>query len=373
MINFLSTLFIVSTLFAASPHLFSIERDQAVIGEYFISADLADFDCHSSCIVETSPGILCAVWKGGSGKGKSNVDMKQNVGIWLSRFENGRWGVPKQIVQTPHSVCWTPVLAKCPNGELILFYRVGFDPRHTTSLVKRSLDGGSSWSDAETLPAGIVGPAKSKPVFDSEGNMICGSSVEVGAPDDELKATACWIEVLSPDHRWTKYGPIEIPGKRFGCIEPTLFWGEEGKLKMMCRDRSNRIGLAGWIWTAESCDKGKTWSGLKKTSLPNPDSGIDTCPLGEGKVMLIYNNSHQHRYPLTVALSSDHGDSWVPIFNLENDSGEFPSSTLDSKGFLHVTYAHQQKDKTQRCIKHVVLKNKFFRILIPTHFQHHPQ
>lgn len=326
-----------------------------VVDEYFVSPSLEDFDCHSSCLIETSPRRLCAVWKGGPGKGMSNIDIKQNVGIWSSIFENGKWGTPKQIVYALNSVCWTPVLTKQLNGELLLFYRIGFDPRHTISFVKRSCDGGLSWSDAEILPAGIIGPTKSKPIFDNEGNMICGSSVEAGAPEDEFKATACWIEIFSKEGRWSKHGPIEIPGRQFGCIEPVLFWGNDGALHMLCRDRSNRIGLEGWIWTAESFDRGKTWSELKKSILPNPDSGIDVLSYGDGEILLIYNNSHTNRYPLTLALSKDNGNSWILLFDVEGESGEFPSATLDSQGLINVTYAYMPADKVQRRIKHVVI------------------
>lgn len=351
----LSKLFISLFFLIFQSTLFSVEKDQIVINECYLSPDIEEFDCHSSCLIEASPGILCAVWKGGPGKGMSNIDIKQNVGIWLSLFVNSEWHTPKQIVEAPHSVCWTPVLTKYPDGKLVLFFRVGPDPRHTISLFKYSLDAGINWSDSEVLPAGITGPTKSKPIFDNDGNMICGSSVEVGSPDDELKATACWIEILSNDNQWSKYGPIEIPGKKFGCIEPTLFWGNNGSLKMMCRDRSNRIGLEGWVWAAESFDKGKTWSELKKTPLPNPDSGIDTLPLNNEKILLLYNDSHTDRYPLALAISKDCGNSWTPLLTLESKSGEFPSATLDSKGFLHVSYAHIPIGRTQRRIKHVVI------------------
>ena len=81
-----------------------------------------------------------------------------------------KWNTPEQIVSAPDSVCWTPVLIKQLDGELLLFYRIGFDPRHTISLFKRSCDEGVSWSEAEILPAGIVGPTKSKPIFDNEGS-----------------------------------------------------------------------------------------------------------------------------------------------------------------------------------------------------------
>lgn len=340
-------------LFLCPLALYSVEKEHVILHESFISPDIEDFDCHGSSLIEVSPGILCAAWKGDRARGTSNCDMTQNVGIWISLCIDGKWNPPEQIVKTPHSVSWTPVLTKLPIGELRLFYRVGSNPRHTISLYKSSTDGGINWSQEEILPAGIVGPTKSKPVFDTEGNMICGSSVETGEPEEALKATACWIEILSNDNRWTKYGPIEIPGKRFGCIEPALFWGQDGTLKMVCRDRSHRIGSEGWIWIAESSDKGKTWSELQKTELPNPDSGIDAVSLDPKKVFLAYNQSHCNRFPLTIALSQDSGTSWIPLFDIEKNSGEFPSILLDSQGHLHVTYAWTPPGKIQRKIKYL--------------------
>jgi len=314
-----------------------------VVSERFVSPQLDNFDCHSSSIIATSQDKLCVVWK------------SQNVGIWASIFENGAWSAPEPIVSAPDSVCWSPVLTKRPNGELLLFYRLGSDPRHTISLMKRSSDEGAHWSDAELLPAGIVGPTKTKPLFDEDGNMICGSSSETGSPDDERKATACWIEILSKDGQWSKYGPLEIPGKRFGCIEPALFLGKNGALKLLCRDRSNRIGLEGWIWTAESFDRGKTWSAMTKTSLPNPDSGVDAMAYRGDEIVLIYNHSHTNRYPLTLAISKDGGGSWTRVLDLESQSGEFPSITTDSEGLVHVTYAFMPEGKTERRIKHVTI------------------
>lgn len=345
---------IISFFIFHCTQLTSLERKEMIVEETVISPEIEDFDCHSSCVIETSHGVLCAVWKGGPGKGKSNIDIKKNVGVWLSRYENGKWIAPKQIVSAPDSVCWNPILAKDPAGKLLLFYRIGIDPRHAVSFLKYSTDGGHNWSNSEILPAGIGGPTKAKPLFDAEGNMICGSSIEVGGPEDDFKATACWIEVFSKSkQQWSRYGPIEIPGKRFGCIEPVLFWSTNG-LKMLCRDRSNRVGLDGWIWMAESKDLGRTWSQLEKTTLPNPDSGIEVLSLGNGKTLLFYNNSHVNRYPLSIAMSNDDGLTWTHVMDLETESGEFPSAVLDSRGFVHITYAWAP-EKKQRRIKHVIL------------------
>ena len=175
--------------------LFLLISNSVFAQPYIISQDWENFDCHGSNLVEVAD-VVCAVWKGGPGSGKCNVDMQAEVGIWISRLVDGTWTIPVQIVTAPDSVCWTPTLVKLPSEELLLYYRLGKDPRHTIGLCKHSTDRGLTWSEAEILPAGILGPIKYKPVFDSKGNMICGSSVEAGAPEDMHKATACWIEIF---------------------------------------------------------------------------------------------------------------------------------------------------------------------------------
>jgi hypothetical protein len=66
-----------------------------IVKEEFLSQDITNFDCHSSSIVETGENQLCAVWKGGSGEGQSNINIKENVGIWSSLFDGGdHWSEP---------------------------------------------------------------------------------------------------------------------------------------------------------------------------------------------------------------------------------------------------------------------------------------
>jgi alpha-L-rhamnosidase len=285
--------------------------------------------------------------------------MTHDVGIWISKYIQGTWSVPKQIVVAKHSVCWNPVLLQHPSGELFLFYRLGSNPRNVVALVKRSYDGGESWTDEELLPAGIFGPTKAKPIVDEEGNIICGSSVECGEPTDSLKTTACWIEVADASAKqWKKYGPITIPGREFGALEPCLFKDQEGRLALLCRDRAAKIGLQGWIWKATSTDNGSTWSELQPTSLPCPDSGIEAVDLGRGRLLVVYNHSHHHRFPLSVALSQDGGNTWASMMTLEEFSGEMPSALLSSDNRIHIVYAWAPLGSSQRCIKHAIVDLK---------------
>lgn len=327
-----------------------------LVNEEFISPALDHFDCHTSSIVETKNGNYCVVWKGGPGEGQCNCNgITKNVGIWLSLFDGEKWSESKEIVSAPTSVCWNPVLSKDSQGELLLFYRIGPDPRQVVSFLMRSHDGGMQWTSGEILPAGIVGPTKNKPIVSSSGRIISPSSVEVGNPEEPFKATACWIEISEDNaHHWKKIGPLAPAEHPFGLIEPTLFFDKQGRLRMLCRDRANRIGEKGFIWTAISEDEGVHWSEFKQTCLPNPDAGLDVVDLGAGKLILIYNHSHTNRYPLNLAVSLDGGDHWSQPVVL-SELGEFPSGLLASDGSVHVTYAVKDRVGDQRSIKHAVI------------------
>lgn len=332
----------------------STENRSWLVKEEFLSPDIRQFDCHSSSIVEIEEGILYAVWKGGAGEGKSNIDMKTKVGVWSSKCDGGAWSEPKEIV-TGSSVCWNPVLCSHPSGELLLFYRMGPNPRQTVSFVKRSLDKGISWLEAEILPAGITGPTKNKPFVTSKGTLVCPASVSVGEPEDPFKATACWMDISEDKGKhWKKVGPLELAHRKFGVIEPALFLDTAGRLRMLCRDRAYKMGERGFIWEAISEDEGCNWTELRQTDLPNPDSGFDVVDLGAGKLVLIYNHSHTRRFPLHMAISLDGGDHWSQPIVLD-DIGEFPAGIVTKSGLIHFTYAFPSSQSDQRRIKHVVV------------------
>ena len=308
-----------------------------VLREEFIYTEAPYPSCHASTIVETEPGILLSAWFGGTGEGKNDV------GIWISRRENGSWSAPVEVASEKGAPCWNPVLFKMPDGEILLFYKAGPSPMTWSGLVKRSNDGGSEWTDAKLLPAGILGPIKNKPILLQDGTLLCGSSVE------SWRAWACWMETTKDAGKtWEKYGPIFFPGESHGLIQPTLFYDRDGNIRMLCRS-TKKIGA---ICTAKSADGGKTWSPVKKTELPHPDSGIDAVRLDDGRILLIYNHTSQGRTPLNVGLSEDGGNTWRMVATLESNPGEYsyPAVIQTQDGLVHATYTWKRER-----IKHVVI------------------
>src|SRR5580704_13903373 len=65
--------------------------DGAILKSEFIFETAPFPACHASTIVETAPGQLVAAWFGGT------AERNPDVGIWVSRQENGRWKPPVEV------------------------------------------------------------------------------------------------------------------------------------------------------------------------------------------------------------------------------------------------------------------------------------
>ena len=196
----------------------------------------------------------------------------------------------------------------------------------------------------EPLPDGIFGPVRNKPILLASGALLCPSSTE----SDGWKVHA----ELSFDggHKWLKIPPLG-GADLFEAIQPTILEHQDGRLQLLCRSKQSCI-VESW-----SPDSGLTWSELKRTSLPNPNSGIDAVTLRNGLQILVYNHSTKAkeawggpRTPLNVAISED-GKTWFAAAILEDGEGEFsyPAVIQTRDLLVHVTYTWKRTS-----IRHVV-------------------
>ena len=74
---------------------------------------------------------------------------------------------------------------------------------------------------------------------------------------------------------------------------------------------------------------------------------------------MVYNHSHEKRFPLHMALSQDGGGHWSDPVVLD-DFGEFPAAIATPNGLVHITYATNSTGLGQRRIKHVVVNPQTF-------------
>lgn len=293
--------------------------------------------CHASTIVETRDGKILAAWFAGADEGEDDV------GIWVSRWENGAWSRPVEVVNGVMSPqrrfpCWNPVLFQPREGPLVLFFKVGPTPSQWWGEKMVSEDNGATWKDQRRLPSHVMGPIKNKAVQLEDGRILCPSSSE----------HAGWrvhVEITNDLENWEVVGPLNDPEK-MGVIQPAILTYSDGRLQMLCRTHG-----CGYIAESWSQDGGRTWSPLTATTLLNPNSGIDAVTLKDGRQLLVFNNTKKGRSPLNVATSQD-GKQWNVGLALETKPGEYsyPAVIQASDGRVHITYTYLRKS-----IKHVVL------------------
>jgi predicted neuraminidase len=293
--------------------------------------------CHASTIEETPTGLVSA-WFGGK------HEKSPDVGIWFSHYVNGKWETPVEIANGVQGdgkryPLWNPVLFQVPGKELILFYKDGPAPDEWWGMLKRSFDGGKTWSAAERLPKDIYGPVKNKAVLLKDGTLLCPSSSEDHDWRLHMEFTRDWGKT------WTRTGPLN-DGVTTSAIQPSVLFLPDGRLQLVCRSEN------GFVLQAFSSDLGRTWTALEPSTLLNPSSGIDAVTLKDGRHVIVYNPVKKGRSPISVAISSD-GKTWKDIATLENEPGQefsYPAVIQTKDGKVHITYTWKRKK-----IKHVIL------------------
>lgn len=308
--------------------------------------------CHASTIAETTSGLVTA-WFGGTNEGNPDV------GIWISMYQNKKWSRPVEVINGVQTdtlcfPCWNPVLFKSRSGPLMLFYKVGPNPEEWWGMLMISEDEGKTWSAPWKLgdgePGHLIGPVKNKPVQLQDGTILCPSSTE----RREFNGDLIWkvhFELSGDNGRtWEVTGPVN-DGIEYDAIQPTILTYSDRIMQVLCRTRQ---GVIAQSW---SYDKGKTWSKMKPSSLPNPNAGIDAVTLKDTRQLLVYNHTIRKsdfpsgRNMLNIAISKD-GYKWEPVMTLERQEGEYsyPAVIQTSDGLVHITYTYKRQT-----IKHVVI------------------
>lgn len=315
---------------------------QLIVNSEFIYEDPPTPQCHASTIVETEDGLVAA-WFGGE------HERHPNVGIWVARHENAGWTTPVEVANgvqadgTRHPT-WNPVLFQPTDGPLMLFYKVGPNPREWWGMRIVSQDGGRTWSAPERLGDDLIGPVKNKPVVLPDGDVLAGSSTEHDGWRVHFERST------DGGATWTRT-PAVHDGRVIGAIQPSILLHPDGRLQAIGRTRQDRI------FTIESSDGGRSWGAMSLLQLPNPSAGTDAVTLADGRHLLVYNHTNSadgdnDRSTLNVAVSDD-GQNWRAVAVLENDPGEefsYPAVIQAEDGQVHITYTwHRTR------VRHVVL------------------
>lgn len=333
-------------------------RHKAIVCDEFLYEKSSFPECHASTIVETPEGNLVAAFFGGTKE--RNPDCE----IWVCRKEKGSdtWTPPVKAADgvfgaDKRFACWNPVLFQLPDGELMLFFKIGVNVAGWEGYLTRSTDGGKTWGEREKLPDGFLGPVKNKPEY-INGRIIAPSSTE------GEKGWRVHFEISDDRGKtWRMVGPLEAESavltanqaekkdvqKDLGvvyAIQPSILKHKDGRLQILCRTRNGQVG------TSWSKDNGDTWTPLSLTNIPNNNSGTDAVTLKDGRHLLIYNDFRTvpgtpkgPRTPLNIAISKD-GVKWHNVLLLEDSpvsQYSYPAIIQGEDGMVHVVYTWRRQ------------------------------
>ena len=316
----------------------------------FIGDTMPTPQCHASTIVEVD-GRPVVAWFGGEHEG--SVDTR----IWLSALGDEGWTSARPVADGimadgKRFACWNPVLHRLRDGTLLLFYKVGPNPREWWGMLTSSHDAGISWDVPVRLPDGFVGPVRNHPVELSNGDLLCPSSTEDHGWQVWMERTA------DRGGSWTKVGPLNDMAT-IEAIQPSLLQEPGGELLALGRTRQGRM------FSMSSADGGRSWSEMRLLDFLCSNSGVDGITLADGRRVVVYDHARNDagdwrvgRDTIVIAVSQD-GRRWEAGCLVEVEPGaefSYPSVMQMRDGMIHLTYTW----KRQR-IRHVVIDPALLR------------
>ncbi len=337
------------------------------IGEFIYPPATVTPECHASTLVALPDGDLLAAWFGGA------HERAPDVAIYTARFHSGAWSHPVEVAREHDGdkgiPTWNPVLFHTDDGRLWLYYKYGPSPSLWKTKRMVSTDQGRTWSTPQSLPDGILGPIRAKPLVLPHGLIVSGSSNEGSG------GWRVYIERSTDDGlTWTRIGPLTIsreedaaatpwpdpsfdspelrakdkgPRSYDGIIQPSVISLGGKHLRFYARSRT----LAARIVISDSFDNGLTWSSPRFLDEPSNNSGLDVVRLKDGRIVMIFNDTPRGRSPLNLAISRD-GLHFRVFATLEQGPGEYsyPAIIQAPDGALEMTYTWHRTT-----IKHVHL------------------
>lgn len=295
----------------------SATPDAAAMHTDFVSRQ-TDLATHAASLIELRDGSVRAFWFAGSREGAPDVTIRSAV------FDGQSWSAERDVIdreRTQQGVAryvkklGNPVAARAPDGALWLYYVTvslgGWAGSSLTTLT--SHDEGQTWSAPRRL---ITSPflnistlIKGTPFAYADGTLGLPVYHEFLGKFGELLHLSASGAVLDKQR---------LSAGKAG-IQPIVLIDTPQQALVLMR-YTNAPPMR--ILATRSRDAGQHWDTPGKTGLPNPDAAISGVSLGDGRMVLALNDVEQGRETLSLWVSRDHGNSWQPLWRLEDQRGQ---------------------------------------------------
>ena len=345
---------------------------------------------HAANMVELPNGDLLCVWFAGSTEGRADIN------IAMSRLPAGeaRWTTPVWVADDPVRSQQNPLLFLAPSGGLWLLCTAqdtrgvtkeewnkkvaageaqGSYGMQWTAVIRGRLsqDNGHTWGPAYTFSGKPGSFCRNPMLVMSNGNWLFPMYYSLrgtGHGDDYT------VMRISEDQGqiWSEH---PVPQSR-GRVHASVIELGDGRLVAFFRSRA-----ADRIYVSRSSDYGRTWTAPERTVLPNNNASIQAVKLASGHIGIVFDNVSvnddpaktiwpRERYPLTVAISEDEGETWPYMRHIDTSDdfcGEknrhlnrkvaYPCILQTRDELIHIAYSYRDR----QCIKYIRVSEHWIR------------
>lgn len=343
---------------------------------------------HASNILPLSNGDLLCVWFGGSCEGKPDIS------IQCSRLMKGSkiWEEPVVLSEDPDRSEQNPILFEVEPGSIWLIYTAQIGIHQDTAVVRlrKSVDSGKSWGKIENLfnESGIF--VRNPPICLKNGDILLPAYYCLKSETGFLGEDYSVVKRSSDGGKtWTE---INIEGSQ-GLVHMSLVEVEDGKLIGFFRSRradhiySTTSSDEGFHWgipvpldlpnnnASIQCTRlrdgrlAMVFNDVNKEMAPPKENRPpwfdkeDMAKVSTGSSTKPSSIWGVRRSPLVIALSDDGGKTWIrkkTLISKDGFEGEpefsYPSIKQDEDGNINITYTY-----LRQYIRHVTLSEDDIR------------
>lgn len=351
---------------------------------------------HAANLTLLPDGTIACVWFGGTMEGMGDIS------IYMSRLAPGSdvWSVPEKMSDDAQKSEQNPLLFNAPDGKVWLLFTSQTSGNQDGAVVKRRIseDGGKTFGKVSVL-CDTPGTFVRQPVIvNGRGEWLLPVFRCIGLPGTRWSGdvdTAAVLISTDAGASWTMHDVADSIGAVHMNIVP--LGGDE--MVALYRNRFSEQVLR-----SRSSDGGRSWSAPEPTDLPNNNSSVQAVRTGDGRIAIVYNHANASmsddrrlslydeiegdeaettsagaepagrkavwgvpRAPLSLAFSSDGGESFPERIDLETGDGfcltnnskdglnrefSYPSILATPDGVIHVAFTY-----FRRAIKYVRLSS----------------
>lgn len=303
-------------------------------------------------IARLASGKLLCVWTF-SGKPVTRLRLAGAVSA-----DGGRsWSKPRVLMEHEGANDADPVLLVDGSRVFVYSATVNIPDKldYSRVFMIRSGDEGETWSAPEQIryPRKYTGSMVNNGLKLGDGALLLPFSWDRWAEKGLSARTEGEMDLASGVLRsadgvaWTGYGDLHIweqkttPGATNGLCEPTVVELAGGELLMLMRSGTSRH------YQSRSRDGGRTWDPPKPSPLTGHNTPAALWRLDQkpSEIIVIWNNSPDKRYPLSVAISGDGGRTYSKPRNVAEGGGglqvSYPGIVQDREGTFVAVWQEQ--------------------------------